>query len=89
MFKEMAVHGGGVGEADDDAVGGGFDVFDGAILGQKMVRASGINYSGVYAVVQVVGLVATCSRGVRNLVLLSGFVFTNRFVSPPTPSGVG
>jgi hypothetical protein len=53
------LHGGGVGEADDDAIGGGLDVFDRAISRQKMVRAPGIGYSGVDGVVQVVGLVAT------------------------------
>jgi hypothetical protein len=83
------LHGGGVREADNDAVAGRFDVFDWGILGQKVVCAAGIRDSGVDGGVQVIGLVAKCSRGVMNLVFFSSFVFTSRFVSPPTPSGVG
>jgi hypothetical protein len=81
------LHGGGVGEAYDDAVGGGLNVFDGAILWQQMVSASGIGNSGVDGMVQVVCLVdmrfATWSRGVRKLLLFRICVFTNSFVRPP------
>jgi hypothetical protein len=86
------LHGGGVEEAHDDAVGSGLDVGDGAICGEKMVGAPGIGYSGVDDMAQVVGMVATWlaigSRGVWKLLVFSMFVFTNRFVCPPTPSGV-
>jgi hypothetical protein len=86
------LHGGGVGDAHNDAVGSGFDVFNRAVFRQKMVGASGIGYCGVDGIVQVIGLVATWfatwSQGVWNLWLFSICVFTNRFVRPPTPSGV-
>lgn len=85
------LHRGGVREAYDDAVGGGLDVVDRAILWEKMVGASGIGYSGVDERGQVVGLWATwCGTGSRGVWKLLGFSrFTNRFVRPPTPSGVG
>jgi hypothetical protein len=50
------LHGGGVRQTYDDAIGSGLDVFDRAIAWQEMVGASGIGYCGGDGILHVICL---------------------------------